>query len=348
MANNRRQRIALTHQQEQDFYAARRTERTNELKRMQGLRPADNFPDGRRLAGTQNISAAAQKVLGYATHFTAQNLADRRAGAQQITPALSKRVVNRLVRGTETQDYTRSVLPIGPGNVRGSDTREAVARSRLAYQYFGRDQLHKQAANIELIRGGNCDHHGLISAIHAGGHLPDDQEHVSSVRDDGHAFAELRGSGGKRQVRDSDVIVDSWSTSDHAILRMDSEFATDMHPTPLDDTSRAFTKFTHNRREGAEAFRKKQRYKDQLLTRAFDEVFDERTQQKMSSTDLTRFDTWDPTSSISDDGQQAIDTRKRTFDRQNAITRNIQTFFTARKMGANIRGAGKHAVFRDE
>lgn len=320
-----------------------KTARNNELQKMMG-RGVE--PIAGRALPTRDISAGAQKVLGYATHFMAAHQEDIHNGEDTVTKPLNKRVVNRLVRGTETMDYARSKLTEGRGNVDGSDHNfpQATARTRLTYKHvMTHREEQKKAGIVEMIRAGNCDHHSLVAVTHAGANLPDTREYVAKVRVPGHTFAELRGKAGKKKALDTDVIVDSWSSSDHAVLRKDSKFGVDMNPKKSTDRKTAFTHYTVGKAQGAQNWTEKEAF----VTQKQSENFHTNMDAEAAATQKTakRYKSWLPTSIASDDGATDMAYRKDTFDRQSGLTRNLQTVFTARQMGASIKGAAQHATF---
>ena len=278
----------------------------------------------------RGLNSAQQKVLGYATQFMAQHAADVHLGVGQPTRLLESRELDRLVRGTETMDYTRSKLNMGRGNVDG--TEQAIARSRIAYKYTTGHDEAKHAAIIEELRAGNCDHHGKVSAVHAGGNLPNDNEFVSKVRVPGHVFTELRGTNGQTAISDTDVIVDSWSSSSHAVLREDSRFGSGMLPGRSNNLNLAFTHYTKNKDQGAQTAASKNRHVNKLQN-----VMAAKLQDEVDSAlgNARPFKMWDPTPIWSEN----LLKRQITFDGQSKLTRSLQTAFTARQLGANIKGA---------
>lgn len=323
--------------------ARQKREQSKELQRMMGKGVT---PEVGKALPTRGISSSAQKVLGYATHFMAQHQSDVHSGATEVTNPLTKRITNRLVRGTETMDYARSKLTEGRGNVDGDDPRfpQATARTRLTYKHVMSTRKEQEKAGIvEMIRAGNCDHHSLVAVNHAGGHLPSKNEFVSKVRVPGHTFAELRGTVGQKKTRATDVIVDSWSSSDHAVLRKDSEFGVGMLAKSSHDRKKAFTHYTVGKEKGAQNFRERAEFVQQKMGDNFHTTMD----AEASATESTakRFKSWAPTAITSDKGASDMALRKDTFDRQSGLTKNLQTVFTARQMGASIRGAAQLATF---
>lgn len=284
---------------------------------------------------TEGQKAALPYVRGF--------LAAARTGTSQ---ELSSTIAKRLAVGTTAMQSTRSKLDLGRGNVDAFDPRfpQASKRTAEAYSHGETDPFYQtwtgQATTAEMARAGNCDHHGASSALYVGRTL-DANSHVAKVVSSGHAFAEIRGPQGDTQTRPDDVIVDSWASNPHAVLRQDSEFADTLSPTispenELADHPGGHTHQVWNQAQGIAAGQLNNQLRAQhpLIPGQIDAV--------AHLPHAPAQDMWGETSMLSTGGQQSTNARADVFQHDNNfLRRNLQTVQAARQMGGSVRGAVK-------
>ncbi len=292
----------------------------------------DHELNGRANASV-DLTSGGKAVLPYVKGFVAQA---RKDGSEDLPNDVTK----RLALGTDAMQYSRGKLNMGRGNVDGQDPRfpQANTRTHFAYQ-LGKQSPFKEsswpgkAAAAELARAGNCDQHAAVSTMFTAGKLDEDSV-AAKVVYPGHTFSELRGKNGKTEVSPQDVIVDSWAKGSHAVLRNESEFADGL--SPLNDRSLedGHTQRTYDQSSGLLASQKRAQLVAQ--NQGFGRTIDKRANEKKG-----KFKSWEDTPIESDLGRAAIDKRARTFQSGDSLTKNLQTVFAARQMGASVRGAAK-------
>ncbi|EJL94075.1 hypothetical protein PMI16_00430 [Herbaspirillum sp. CF444] len=148
------------------------------------------------------------------------------SGAQDMM--MNADLHRRLALGTQVMSTARAAMPMGRGNVDGDNPSfpEAVPRTQEAYRqldFVNPVTYASKAAVAETTRAGNCDFHAAVGAFNAvRGMTADDVAAV--VVEDRHTFAELRPAPGAQPstVHPHDVVLDSWGTGSHAVMREDS------------------------------------------------------------------------------------------------------------------------------
>jgi hypothetical protein len=293
----------------------------------------------------RELSQGAKNVMQYASGIHA---ATRHLGQTDAPDS----VFNNLRVGSESMHRTSQKLNKGRANVyedRGKFP-EAHYRTSVGYQTLSGDYA-QHASVAELLRAGNCDMHAAVNYTYLGAHMDKDSVAAKVVNPVAkHTFAELRGSKGQTGTSRSDVIVDSWTSGKHAVLRDDTTFGRSMSPNATNQKEN-FTEATTTSHVGKQAFQRQQTqmaqnkpfqtFHDQAALRAENRVPPKGMQGMYSESPI-----------MSDQGLKRVQARNKILDAGGAakspdkplggILKDLQRVQVARKMGASIGGAAKH------
>ncbi|MBL4672694.1 MAG: hypothetical protein JKX81_10590 [Arenicella sp.] len=321
---------------QQKFISARR----NELSAMHAKSGA--VVAGRPQA-IRELSTGAKNAMEYATGLHADSRKKREND-------LSDQTFNNLRVGSETMDHIRQKLNKGRGNVDANDPNfpEAHYRTRVGYKNFGKD-FSQHAAVAELMRAGNCDMHAASTYTHTSAHM--DRETVAAKVVHGgakHTFSELRGSQGHTTTEASDVIVDSWATEKHAVLRADSEFGAGISSSKDRNADKNFTQATMSLGAGKQALQRQRSIVN--ASTAFQTHHDAEALKPVNRPNIVH-DQYGATPMMSDSGVASMERRAKVLEsgRGNSLKPlgnllpSLQRVEVARKMGASIGGAAKYA-----
>jgi hypothetical protein len=321
---------------QQKFISARR----NELSAMHAKSGA--VTPGRAQA-TRELSTGAKNVMEYAAGLHADT---RKKGDQDLTD----QTFNSLRVGSESMHHVRQKLNKGRGNVDANDPKfpEAHYRTAVGYKTFSGD-FSQHAAVAELMRAGNCDMHAASTYTHTSAHMDRETIAAKVVHGDAkHTFSELRGPGGHTKTEARDVIVDSWATEKHPVLRIDSEFGDDISSSKDRKAQPNFTQATMSLGSGKQALQKQRAIVN--ANTAFQVHHDAEALKPQNRPNVVHKQ-YGATPMMSDSGRDSMVRRAKVLESGRGssdkplgnLLPSLQRVEVARKMGASIGGAAKYA-----
>ncbi|MEM7358200.1 MAG: hypothetical protein AAF431_03775 [Pseudomonadota bacterium] len=308
-------------------------QRHGELRAMHAKSGAT--PQGRAQAARE-LSTGAKNVMEYASGLHA---VARKKGIDD----LSDLTFDNLRVGSEAMHRVRQKLNKGRGNVDANDPRfpEAHYRTAVGYQNFIGGDFAQNASVAELMRAGNCDMHAASTYTDTAAHM-DPRAVAAKVGHGGakHTFSELRGPMGHTETDKRDVIVDSWATEKHAVLRGDSEFGADISASRDHSTHENLTEQTINLDHGRQEYHRSQHI---VNTHQGFQAFHDVEAAKPENRPTGPVHQYGATPMMSAGGQARLPKRAAVLKSGGSLLSSLQRVEVARKMGASIAGAAKYA-----